>query len=176
MQASLRVSQCCWNKPVPLDAPAESTSSSASAWIQTGLPDTERRQCQHSLTRAMLCGQGQELWESAVQEFRQLRADLQHAGAWDQVVFFHRKRLEMTQAVVSADAGERTMNDEELIRAFMTEGMEEDYGYLVVPFSEPVGASTGPRRPLPTTSPSRAPSMSTATMTAGTKTMPGHRR
>ena len=175
---SLCVSQCCCNmansKPVSHDAPAESTSSSAWAWIQTGLPDTERRQCQHSLTRAMLCGQGQELWESAVQEFRQLRADLQHAGAWDQVVFFHRKRLEMPQAVVPADAGERTkrMNDEELIRAFVTEGMEEDYGYLVVPPPEPVEVPTGPRRPLPTTSPSRTSTISAGTMSTVAKTMP----
>ena len=63
--------------------------SNSWAWIEHGVPEAERRQCQRTLVRSFLAGEGAELWADAIREFRTTRADLKQAGSWDQVSHYY---------------------------------------------------------------------------------------
>ncbi|CAE7550350.1 unnamed protein product [Symbiodinium microadriaticum] len=106
----------------PTSSPAEDGAETW-AWIAQGLPQTERRQTQHSMVRSFLAGEGAELWRDAVAEFRQLRSDLQASGAWDQVSHYYCERWGL-----ASDGSKRSRDEAATVdRDFMESAMEEDY-------------------------------------------------
>ena len=102
--------------------------SNSWAWIEHGVPEAERRQCQRTLVRSFLAGEGAELWADAIREFRTTRADLKQAGSWDQVSHYYCLRwgIDPAGANVEGNKRDRVLGDY-MDRHDIETNMDEEY-------------------------------------------------
>ena len=104
----------------------EAVSNSPWAWIREGLPPAERRQCQHSLMRAIMAGESKQLCREAFLEYVQTQQDLKSAGVWSQVQLFQRERWSQ-----GSDPLKRAREGAHSPRSHVEAGMDEDFMVLV---------------------------------------------